>query len=104
MFKLRVQEGTTASALATSHPHSVTESFLHVGDVVVRRQDTAHTRVQVTEPLVGDVRLAQVFDSRHLLTVSFGEECALQPESSPISQPRKLRLELQRTESAFTGR
>ena len=35
-------------------------SFLHVGDVVVRRQDTSRARVQVVEPLVGDLRVAQV--------------------------------------------
>ena len=52
------------------------------GDVVVRRQDTSRTRVQVREPLLGDVRVAQVFDSRNLLPSSSGEECVLQtPES-----------------------
>ena len=30
------------------------QSFLHVGDEVVRRQDTSRARVQVIEPLVGD--------------------------------------------------
>ena len=43
------------------------------------------TRVQVMKPLAGDVRVAQVSDSRNLLPSSFGEECALQtPVSSPI--------------------
>ena len=61
-----VLEGTAASTLPTTHPVSVAESFLHVGDVVVRR-------------------VAQVFDS-------FGEERVLHtPASSPISEPRKLR-------------
>ena len=54
MFQLWIQEGATASALSTSHTDSVTKSFLHVGDAVVRRQDTSRTRVQVTQPLVGD--------------------------------------------------
>ena len=73
VFQLWVQEGTAASALSATHPDSVAESLLH-----------AH--VQVVEPFVGDLRVAQVFDSRHLLPRSFGEECVLQtPESSPIS-------------------
>ena len=47
--------------------------------------------------------MAQVFDSRNLLPSSFEEEGALRtPESSPIGQPGKLRLELRRTESAFS--
>ena len=37
---------------ATSHPDSVTESFLNVGDVIVRCQDTSRARVQVEKPLV----------------------------------------------------
>ena len=64
-------------------PRSVSKSFRHVGDVVVRGHDTSRTRVEVIEPLVGDMRVAQVFDSRNLLPSSFGEECA----SSPIGQP-----------------
>ena len=67
VFQLWVQERTAASTLSATHPDSVAESLLHIGDAVVRRQDTARTRVQVTEPLAGDVRVAQVFDSRNLL-------------------------------------
>ena len=61
-----VQEGTAASTLSTTHPESVAESFLNIGNVV-RRQDTSRARVQVVEPLVGDLRVAQVFGSCHLL-------------------------------------
>ena len=105
VFQLWVQEGTAAAALPTTHPDSVADSFLHVGNVVVRRQDTSRARVQVVEPLVGDLRVAQVFDSCHLLPSPFGEECVLQtPESSPISSPWKLRLELRRTQPALPGR
>ena len=45
MFQL-VQEGTTVLGLATSHPDSVAESFLNIGDAIVRRQYThAHEAV-----------------------------------------------------------
>ena len=70
MFQLLVQEGATQSALAKSCLRPVSKSFLHVGDVVVRRQDTSRTRVHVMEPLVGDLRMAQVFDTRNLLPSS----------------------------------
>ena len=43
---------------------------------VVERQDTSRARVQVVEPFVGDLRLAQVFDSCHLLQDTSGEECS----------------------------
>ena len=79
--------------------------FLHVGNAVVRRQDTSRARVEVVEPLVGNLRVAQVSDSCHLLPCPFGEERVLQtPESRPISEPRRLRLELRRTEPALPGR
>ena len=82
----RMFQRTAASTLPTTHPESVAESFF-VGNVVVRRQDTSRARVQV-EPLVWDLRVAQVFDSCHLLPGPFGEECVLQTaESSPISKP-----------------
>ena len=76
VFQLWVQEGTASATLSATHPDSVAESFLHVGDVVVQRQDTPSARVQVIKPLVGDVRVAQIFISRNLLPSSFGEECA----------------------------
>ena len=83
VLQLWVQEGAAQPALAEPCPCPASESFLNVGDAVVRRQDTSRARVQVTEPLVGDVRVT--------------------PDSSPISQPWKPRLELRRTESAFPG-
>ena len=79
MFPLWVQEGTAP-------PRLFCRVFLHIGNVVVRRHDTPRARVQVVEPVVGDLRVAQLFNSRHLLPGTFGEECVLQtPESSPIS-------------------
>ena len=45
VFKLWVQEGTTQSELTNACPRSVAMSFLHVGDVIVRRQDPSRTRV-----------------------------------------------------------
>ena len=71
----------------------------------MRRQDTSRARVQVVEPFVGDLRVAQVFKPRNLLPSTFGEERALQaPETGPISEPQKLRLELRRTLLALPGR
>ena len=67
VFQLRFQEGATTSALATSHPDSVTQSFLHVGDAVLRCQDTSTARVQVVKPLVGDLSVAQVLNPGDLL-------------------------------------
>ena len=72
VFQLWIQEGAAQSALTESCPRPVFRSLLHVGDVVVWRQDTARTRVQVVEPLVGDACVARVFDSCDLLRSSFG--------------------------------
>ena len=88
VFQMRVQDGAAASTLPNTHPEAVAESFLHVGHVVVRRQDTSRARVQVAEPFVGDLRVAQVLNNCHLLPSTFGEECVLQtPETRPISEP-----------------
>ena len=88
VFKMWVQVGTACPALTKACPRSVAKSFLHVGDVVVRRQDTFRTCVQVAELLVGDMRVAQVFDPRNLLPRPLGEECVLQArESIPVRQP-----------------
>ena len=57
VFQLWVQKGTTQSVLAKTYPRSVAKSFLHVGDVVVRRQDTSRTRIQVVEPFVAHMRV-----------------------------------------------
>ena len=82
-----VQEGTAAPALATSHPDSVAESFLNVGNVVVRCQDTSRTRVQVVKPLVGDLSVAKVLNPGDLRPSSFGVERVPQaPETRPISE------------------
>ena len=88
MFQLWILEGAPASTLPTNHPESVSEFFfLHVGNVLVRRQDTSRARVQVVEPFVGDLRVAQVLDLCHLLPGPFGEERVLQtPETRPISE------------------
>ena len=63
----------TQWALTTTHTQPVAKSLLDVGDVVTRRQDTSRAHVQVVEPLVEDLRMAQVSDSCHLLPGSFGE-------------------------------
>ena len=76
--QLWVQEGTAASALATSLPDSVTESFLNVGNVIVRRDDTSRARVQVIEPLVGDLSVTQILNPGDLLAHTIGEERLLQ--------------------------
>ena len=101
--KSKVWREAGAGIIPTSHSTykpcqcSVSKSLLHMGDVVMRRQ--------MVEPVVGDLRVAQVFNPRNLLPSAFGEKCALQtPASSPISEPRKLRLELRRTEPALPGR
>ena len=56
-------------------------------------------------PLVGDMSVAQVLNPCYLLPKTLGEERVLQtPETSPISESCKLRLQLRRTESALPGR
>ena len=78
------QQRTTQWALTKACPRPVAKCFLHVGDAAVRRQDTCRTSFKVVEPLVGDMRVVDVFNSRHLLTL-LGEECVLQAfESSPV--------------------
>ena len=61
MFQLRVQERAAAPTLPVTLPEPVSKSFLHVGDVVMRRQDTSCARVQVIEPFVGDMCVALRF-------------------------------------------
>ena len=89
MFQLWVQEGAAASTLPTTHQSLLPSLFLHIGNVIVRRQDTPRARVQVVEPFVGDLRVlrvAQVPDSRRVLPGPVGEECVLHvAESNPIS-------------------
>ena len=41
MLQLRVQERAAAPTLSATHPDSVAESLLNMGNVVVRRQDTS---------------------------------------------------------------
>ena len=65
-FHLWVQEGTATATVSTTHRDSVAESFLHTGNVVMRRQDTPRARVQVIEPFVGDLRVAQSLRSSSL--------------------------------------
>ena len=54
------------TALTKARAGAVAESLLRV-DVVLRCEDTARTRVQVMKPLVGDMRVAQILNSCHLL-------------------------------------
>ena len=87
VFQMLVQKGTATTAVPTSHPDSVAESFLDIGDVVVRRQDTSRARVQVVKPLVGDMSVAQVLNPSHLLPSTLGVERVLQtPETRPITE------------------
>ena len=58
VLELGVQEGSTWATFAKARPSSVSKSLLHIGDVVMRRQDTSRARVQMIEPLVGDMRVA----------------------------------------------
>ena len=55
----QVLEENAASTLPTTHPKSVAESFLHIGNVVMRCQDTSCVRVQMVKPVVGDLRVAR---------------------------------------------
>ena len=73
-FQLCVLEGTAAPALSASHPDSLAESFLNIGNVVMRRQDTSRARVQVVKPLVGDLSVAQVLNPCYLLPSTLGVE------------------------------
>ena len=87
VFQLWIQEGTAASALATSHTDSAAESSPNVGNVIVRSQDTSRASVQVVKPLVGDLSVAQVLNPGDLLSRTLGEERVLQaPETGPISE------------------
>ena len=52
MFQLWVQERAAASTLPVTLPEQVAKSLLGVGDVVMRRQDTSRTRVQVSKATV----------------------------------------------------
>ena len=52
MLQLRVQKGAAAPTLSVTH--SAAESLLDVSDVVMWRQDTSSTSVQVQKPSVGD--------------------------------------------------
>ena len=99
VLQLWVQEGTAAPALSASHPDSVTESLLDVGNVVVRRWDSSRTGVHV-----GDLSMTQVLDSCDLLPSTLSERVLQPSETCLVSDSRKLRLELRRTESADSGR
>ena len=92
------------SGIGQNRPSPVTESRLHIGDVVMRREDTARTGVSVVETLVGDMRVTQTVNPCHLLPGTFRmERVSFRHLSSSVRQPRELRLELRCTESAFLG-
>ena len=55
MLQLRVQEGAAAQALPVALSENVAKSLLDVGDVVMRRQDTSPTAIQVEKPFVRDL-------------------------------------------------
>ena len=66
-LQLRVLKGAAAPTLPVILPEPVAKSLLDVGVVVMRRQDTSRTGVQVKKPSVGDLSMAQVLDSCDLL-------------------------------------
>ena len=69
-------------------PRSVAKSFLYVGDVVMWNEDTSRAGAQVVEPLVGDMRMTEVFDPRDLLPDTFAaKRVSHMAETSPIRQP-----------------
>ena len=68
-FSVRVQERSTQTALAKARVSSVAESFLHVGGVVMRREE-------VVEPFVGHPRSFRMW--RVLQT----------PQPGSVRQPR----------------
>ena len=55
------------SIISAIFPLSVAESFLNVGNLIVRCQDTSRARVQVVKPLVGDLSVAHVLNPGDLL-------------------------------------
>ena len=67
VFHLRVQKGAAAPTLLVFLPELVAESLLDVGDLIVRRQVTSRTDIQVKKPSVGDLSMTQVLDSCDLL-------------------------------------
>ena len=63
MLCLRVKRSTTYAAewnIVTAVHHPGTNAFLHAGDIVYFREDCAFGRVQVPEPLVRHLRVAQL--------------------------------------------
>ena len=75
MFQVRVQECSTQTKSALTCVDPIAWSSLHVDDKVVRRQDTPRTCVQVMEPFVRDVCVAQILHSRHLLPQACRVSC-----------------------------
>ena len=67
MLQVRVQERAAPPTLPVTLPEPVAKALLDVSDVVMRRQDTSHSSVQVVEPFVGDLSMTQVSDSCDLL-------------------------------------
>ena len=65
------------------HPDSVAESFLNVGNVIERCQDTSRARVQVVRPRVGDLSVAQVLNPGDLLPCTL-ERVLQAPETDQL--------------------
>ena len=63
MLQSGVQKEAAAPTLPITLPEPVAKSLLDVGDVVVRRQDTSRTSVQLEKPSVGDLSMTQVLGS-----------------------------------------
>ena len=65
----------STSTRSASHSDSVAESFLHIGNVIVRCQDTS---CPGGKPLVGDLSVAEVLNPGYLLPGTLREERVLQ--------------------------
>ena len=85
---LRVQvvgPGRNHASGTEACPGPVAKPFLDVGDVIVGSGNTSCECAKVVEPLVRDMRVAQVLNPRHLLPGNRGEERLLQtPQSTPV--------------------
>ena len=77
VFQLRVQEGNTQPALTKASPRPVAKSFLLVGDVVVRRQDTTRTSLKAFCPSCGMARHHAAWDDHCRGSAKIGEQLLL---------------------------
>ena len=83
VLQVWVQERATQAAFSWPRPRPVSKSFLHVGDVAVRREDTSRASIQVIEPLLRDLSVTEILNPRDLLRGSFAAKGVFRmPEAS----------------------